>query len=95
MATSPHQAPLRRVKSHSNLKRDETNTSQKAYPEDAEDVNNWVKRRNSVDTELNVRDFRAEDIFELPDTSPALLPPKNPPHCDSNLAYEKFKYIYK
>jgi hypothetical protein len=60
------------------LKQSEVNPGQKAFPENPDDVNDWIKRRKSVDTIKTNADPPRIDIFELADTSPAKAPSEMP-----------------
>lgn len=96
-ASPPESSSLRRAKSQTNLKQSEVNPGQKAYPENPEDVKDWIKRRKSVDTIKTNVDTQARDVFELADTSPAIAP------SEMSFGYDDYaipsrrtsKFIYK
>jgi hypothetical protein len=79
------------VKSQSNLRESQVNPGQKAFPENPEDVKDWIKRRKSADTIKANGESPAITVFELADTSPIMARPPTPLGSESKFAVARKK----
>lgn len=84
--SSGNPSSLRRVKSQSNLRQDDNPSS--AFPVSPEDVNQWARRRKSVD-------MIPGGVYELDDTSSTLMSSVLPAEMDSAAQPTRKKSMFR